>query len=103
MGVSGQTYLEWVALPPPGDLPDPGMEPSPPALHADSLPSEPPGKPQLGSGSVHKEILFRTFGRKSVPERSVFFPENPKRASGDVWNSIDLSGPDSGETHPISA
>ena len=30
----------------PGDLPDPGMEPISPALQADSLLSEPPGKPQ---------------------------------------------------------
>ena len=37
--------LEWVAIPPPGDLPDPGIEPMSPALQADSLPSEPPGKP----------------------------------------------------------
>ena len=28
----------------PGDLPHPGIEPGSPALHADSLPSEPPGK-----------------------------------------------------------
>ena len=28
-----------------GDLPDPGVEPRSPALQADSLPSEPPGKP----------------------------------------------------------
>ena len=31
--------------PTPGDLPDPGIEPKSPALQADSLPSEPPGKP----------------------------------------------------------
>ena len=28
-----------------GDLPDPGIEPRSPALQADSLPSESPGKP----------------------------------------------------------
>ena len=28
----------------PGDLPEPGIEPRCPALQADSLPSEPPGK-----------------------------------------------------------
>ena len=37
--------LEWVAIPFPGDLPDPGIEPRSPALQADSLPSESPGKP----------------------------------------------------------
>ena len=30
----------------PGDLPLPGIEPGSPTLQADSLPSEPPGKPQ---------------------------------------------------------
>jgi len=28
------------------DLPDPGIEPRSPALQADSLPFEPPGKPK---------------------------------------------------------
>ena len=31
---------------PPGDLPNPGIKPRSPALQADSLPSEPPGKPK---------------------------------------------------------
>ena len=37
----------WSGLPFPslGDLPDPGIEPGSPALQADALPSEPPGKP----------------------------------------------------------
>ena len=42
MGFSRQEY--WSGLPflSPGDLPDPGIEPSSPALQADALPSEPP-------------------------------------------------------------
>ena len=32
-------------FPSPGDLPDPGTEPGFPTSWADSLPSEPPGKP----------------------------------------------------------
>ena len=32
-------------FPSPGDLPDPGIEPGCPALQADALLSEPPGKP----------------------------------------------------------
>ena len=45
MGFSGQEY--WSGLPcfPPGDLPDPGIEPRFLALQADCLQSEPPGKP----------------------------------------------------------
>ena len=38
--------LEWIAFPPPGDLPNPGIEPRSPALHADSLPAEPQRKPR---------------------------------------------------------
>ena len=39
--------LNELPFPPPGDLPNPGIEPGSPALQADSLPSEPPGKPSL--------------------------------------------------------
>ena len=45
MGFSRQEYWSGLPFPPPGDLPDPGIEPESPALQADALPSEPPGKP----------------------------------------------------------
>ena len=38
--------LEWVAISFSRDLPNPGIEPRSPALQADSLLSEPPGKPE---------------------------------------------------------
>ena len=38
--------LEWVAFPFSRDLPNSGTEPRSPALQADSLPAEPPGKPK---------------------------------------------------------
>ena len=38
MGFSRQEYRSGLPCPPPGDLPDPGMEPGSPALHEDSLP-----------------------------------------------------------------
>ena len=44
----------WGGLPcpPPGDLPNPGIKPRSPTLQADSLLSEPPGKPKnTGVGS----------------------------------------------------
>ena len=44
MDFSRQEYWSGLPFPSPGDLPDPGMEPGPPALQADSLPSESPGK-----------------------------------------------------------
>ena len=37
-------YWSGQLFPPPGDLPDPGIEPGSPALQADSLPPEPPGR-----------------------------------------------------------
>ena len=37
----------------PGDLPDAGIEPRYPMLQADSLPSEPPGKPPK-CGTLHE-------------------------------------------------
>ena len=40
-----QEYWSGLPFPPSGDLSDPGVEPISPALQADSLPSEPPGKP----------------------------------------------------------
>ena len=36
----------------PGDLPDPGIEPRSSALQADSLPTEPPGKPKVLRGRM---------------------------------------------------
>ena len=45
MGFSKQEYWSGLPFPSPGDLPDPGIEPGFPALEADALTSEPPGKP----------------------------------------------------------
>ena len=42
---SRQEYWSGLLFPSPRDLPDPGIEPGSPALQADSLPSEPSGKP----------------------------------------------------------
>ena len=42
VGLSRQEYWSGLPCPPPGDLPDPGMEPGSPALQADFLLSEPP-------------------------------------------------------------
>ena len=46
MGFSRQECWSGLPFPSPGDLPDPGIEPGSSALQADSLPSEPPGKPE---------------------------------------------------------
>ena len=45
MGFSRQEYWSGLPFPLPGVRPNPGIEPWYPALQADSLTSEPPGKP----------------------------------------------------------
>ena len=44
MGFSRQEYWSGLPCPPPGALPNPGIEPRSPTLQEDSLLSEPPGK-----------------------------------------------------------
>ena len=46
LGFSRQEYWSGLPCPSPGDPSNPGIEPGSPALQADSLQSEPPGKPQ---------------------------------------------------------
>ena len=41
----------------PGDLPNPRNEPGSPALQADSLPSEPPGKPRIEDAAAAAKLL----------------------------------------------
>ena len=47
MGFPKQEYQSGLPFPSPGDLPDPAIDPRSPALQADSLLSEPPGKGTL--------------------------------------------------------
>ena len=57
---SRQEYWSGLPFPPPGDLPNPGIKPRSPALQADSLLSEPPGKPKhTGRGSL--SLLYGIF------------------------------------------
>ena len=46
-GILQARILEWVAIPPPGDLPDPEIKPMSPALQADSLTLRQWGGPSL--------------------------------------------------------
>ena len=66
-GFSRQEYCSELPFPSPGDLPNPGIQPRSPALQADSLPFETPGKVvlnKLPSFSVELlvfNISFPTF------------------------------------------
>ena len=50
-GILQARILSGLPFPSPGDFPDPGIKPGFPALQADSLPSESPGKPNEGTYS----------------------------------------------------
>ena len=45
MGFSRQEYWGGLAIPPPGDLPDPGIEPMSPSLAGGYFTAEPAGSP----------------------------------------------------------
>ena len=57
-GIFQAKYWSGLPFPSPGDLPHPGIEPGSPALRADALPSEPPGK--LSVKSLSRVRLFAT-------------------------------------------
>ena len=54
-GSSRQEYWSRSPFPSPGDLPNAGIEPGSPALEADALSSEPPGKPGVMCNVADKD------------------------------------------------
>ena len=69
MEFSRQEYWSGLPFPSPGDFPKPGIELRSPALQADSLLSEPPGKP------VHQDVCPRicVFYPNKQFQKGVFF------------------------------
>ena len=67
MGFSRQEYWSGLPFPSPGDLPNPGIEPGSPALEADALTSEPPGKPRNKSKLL---TLLLTNCKSEIPMTS---------------------------------
>ena len=57
MGFSGHEYWSGQPFPSPGDLLNPRIEPESPILQADSLLSEPPGKPRVSHKSLSRATL----------------------------------------------
>ena len=58
-GFYRQEYWSGLPFPSPGDLSNPRMEPGSPALQADALPSEPPGKTHTHTHTHKKMEVFR--------------------------------------------
>ena len=83
MGILQARRQDWAAIPPPGDLPDPGTEPvSPvaPALQADSFPLSLRGSP-MASGKEPQFLKFIIYLLLTVLCCCMGF--SPAAASGD--------------------
>ena len=77
-------YWSGYPFPSPGNLPNPGVKPRSSTLQVDSLPSEPPGKPNSGLVYVFKRCLlpyltlklpFLISNEKSVLKYIQLFPQ----------------------------
>ena len=66
IGFSRQEYWSGLPFPSPGDLPDPGIEPRSPALQADALTSEPPGKQRVQHNWMTSLSLTLSLHAKSL-------------------------------------
>ena len=64
MEFSRQEYWSGLPFPSPGDLPDPGIKPWSPALEADTLPFEPPGKPFHAKMGTIRTEMARTYQKQ---------------------------------------
>ena len=78
-GFSRQEYWSGLPCPPPGDLPNPGIEPRSPALQVDSLPIEPPGKPLIIARKmqIKARISYCPSSFQVAPEVQLFFLKTP--------------------------
>ena len=80
MEFSRQEYWNRQPFPSPEDLPDPGIIPASLALQADSLPSEPPGKPKLEKNPRSQTSRCqREFWRENEVSRSEAYEEWGKK------------------------
>ena len=78
MGFPRQEYWSGLPFSSPGDFPDPGIELRSPSLQADSLPSEPTGKP-LPESNVNTHRAHRTAG---IPRPSLHVFKAGNRCCG---------------------
>ena len=65
MEFARQEYWRELPFSSPGDLPDPGIKPVSPALQADSLSSELPGKPQERACPNGSEAAERSSSKRT--------------------------------------
>ena len=90
---SRQEYCSGLPCPPLEDVPDPGIKPTSPALQADSLSSEPPGKPMDSNISIPKCLsgpVFRNGERRNAKpgQRRAVAGMEWKEGCGGALNSL---------------
>ena len=84
MGILQAGIAERVAMPPPGDLPDPGiipMSPVAPVRHADSLPLSHQGSPYVTFSSVQSLSRVRLFATPWIAARQASLSITNSRSS----------------------
>ena len=81
-GFPRQEYWSGLPRPSPGDLPSPGIKPWSPTLQADSLPSEPPGKPG------EKRNRKYQFSSKVICQN---IPSNPTSYAMKCWGKCNFT------------
>ena len=90
MGFSRQEYWSGLPFPSPGDLPNPGIEPRSPALWAEALTSEPPGKPFHEKGWLRGQNWGT---RRLIPRPWSLIKKNPTFGQLDFRNVMDSFSP----------
>ena len=95
MGFSRQECWSGLPLPSPGDLPNPGIKPGSPALQADALLSEPPGKPSTDKSKVLGALIkypiielshcLAMSKSEGIPESLDCSPNHPTKAQFLCW------------------
>ena len=122
MGFSRQEYWSGLPLPSPGDLPDPGTEPGSPALEADALTSEPPGKQSCLQTQGPDKVRFQVPGvrtstscsgghsstsnrhhRRHHPKILTPLGLSSKASATRLRSHLDLGCPDSGRRPRVAA
>ena len=106
MNSPGQEYWSWLPFPSQGDLPEPGIELGSPALQADSLSSEPPGKVlrYFSSSKIQLNLMVpasATYWESLVAQ----LVKNPSANTGDARDAGSILGsgrfPGEGNGYPL--
>ena len=71
-GILQARILEWVAIPSSRGSSHPGIKSGSPALQADSLPSEPPGKPYVESRTLYDDLICKAETETQMERRNMW-------------------------------